>query len=43
MKEFYEKKKNSDLIIFSFEPSLIQRIQKIHTLISHSITILSNL
>ena len=28
MKEFYEKKKNSDLIIFSFEPSLIQRIQK---------------
>ena len=28
MKEFYEKKKNSDLIIFSFEPSLIQRMQK---------------
>ena len=27
MKEFYEKK-NSDLIIFSFEPSLIQRIKK---------------
>ena len=28
MEEFYKEKKNADVIIFSFEPSLIQRIQK---------------